>query len=292
MMKRIIVALFIGVVGLLVALPAQAAAPADGLVFEGESVPGLALGDSRAQAEAAFGPPQSCQSVTIGDFASCSFPVEGGGTVNVRYRGPDGGDASNSPDDVVYNIRWYEQVSGWFTAAGVNTSLAAADPDAVIATYPDATVTYNMFGDVYRVVDHEQGIEVIWALDFYSGTTHVNMAVFFTRSAPPVPEKLTRITDIDLTARKSRGSRQVRALVQLRNEKDLAAEGATVMATWVFPNGSTQPVIDITSMSGYAYFEILRAARGSYTLLINDVVLDAHRFDLDNSVLEASVTVK
>jgi len=292
MMKRTIVALFIGVVSLLVTMPAQAAAPADGLVFEGESVPGLALGDSRAQSEAAYGPPQSCQSVTPGDFASCSFPVEGGGTVSVLYQGPDGGNAGNSPDDVVYNIRWYEQVSGWYTTAGVNTSLAAADPDAVIAAYPDATVTDNMFGDVYRVVDHEQGIEIIWALDFYSGTTHVNMAVFFPRSAPPVPKKLTRVTDIDLTAKKGRGGRQVRALVQLRNEKDLAAAGATVMAIWVFPDGSTQPVIDITSMSGYAHFEILRAARGSYTLRIDDVVLDAHRFDRDNSVLEASVTVR
>lgn len=292
MTSRKTLAMFIGVVGMLVTLPAQAAAPADGLVVEGQSVPGLALGDSRAQAEAAYGPPLFCQSLTMGDFASCSFPVEGGGTVAVLYRGPDGGDASNSPDDVVSNIRWYEQVSGWFTTAGVNTTLAAADPDAVIAAYPDAAVTYHMFGGVYRVVDHERGIEIIWVPDFYSGTRHVNMVVFFPRPAPPVPEKLTRVTDIDLTAKKGKGGRQVRALVQIRNESDLAAKGATVTATWVLPDGSTLPAMDITSMSGYAYFEILRAARGRYTLRIDDVVLDAHRFDPDNSVLEASVTVK
>ena len=290
-MQKTIATLFIGVMSVCVALPVQAAAPADGLVLEGHSVPGLALGDSRAQVEGAYGPPDSCQSANQGDFASCSFPVEGGGTVTVSYRGPDGGSASNSPDDVVYNIRWYEQVSGWVTTAGVNTSLAASDPDAVIAAYPDAAVSHNQFGGVYRVVDHEQGVEVLWALDFYSGRTHVSMAIFFPRDAPPPVEKLTRITDIELTAVKVRG-RQVRALVRVQNEADGAAAGASVLATWEYPDGSTLPVIAVTSRSGYAYFEILRAARGTYTLRIDDVVLSAHRFDLDNSVLEASVAVR
>lgn len=292
-MKRNAVMLLVRVTALVIAVSAQAAAPGDGLVFEGHSVPGLALGDSRAQAEASYGPPDFCQSVTNpGDLASCSYLVEGGGSVSVRYRGPDGGNASNSPDDVVSNIRWYEQVIGWFTTAGVNTGLAADDPDAVIAAYPDATLTRNMFGGVYRVADYAQGIEIIWAPDFYSGTTHVNMAIFSPSSQPPAPEKLTRITDIELTARKRHGGRQVRALVQVRNERDVAAQGATVMATWEYPDGTLQPVMDITSMSGYAYFEISKARRGTYTLRIDDVILDEHRFDRDNSVLEASVTAR
>ena len=45
-------------------------------------------------------------------------------------------------------------------------------------------------------------------------------------------------------------------------------------------------------MSGYAYYEISRVDRGVYTLRIDDVVLDGHRFDLEGSVLEATVIVK
>lgn len=292
MTRKTIAVVFVGVVSLSLTLSASAAAPGEGLVFEGESVPGIALADSRAQVEAAYGQPLFCQSVTSGDYASCSFEVEGGGTVNVLYRGPDGGDAGNSPDDIVSNIRWYEQVAGWFTTANVNTTLAATDPDAVIAAYPEAAVTYNQFGGVYRVVDYEQGFEVIWAPDFYSGRTHVNMAIFFPRSAPPIPEKLTRVTDIELRAKKSKGKRRLSALVQIRNESELAAAGATVMAIWVLPDGSTQPVMDVTSMSGYAYFELVGVRRGGYTLRIDDVVLEEHRFDVDNSVLEASITLR
>ena len=44
---------------LLITFPALAAAPAEGLVVEGQSVPGFDLGDSRAQVEAAYGEPAS-----------------------------------------------------------------------------------------------------------------------------------------------------------------------------------------------------------------------------------------
>ncbi|MHC4146763.1 MAG: hypothetical protein ACYS8I_10595 [Planctomycetota bacterium] len=59
-----------------------------------------------------------------------------------------------------------------------------------------------------------------------------------------------------------------------------------------FPDSTLVPVTDLTSSSGYAYFEILNAARGTYTLRIDDVILSEHRFDLDNSVLDADITVK
>jgi hypothetical protein len=53
------------------------AAPGSGDVVEGVSVPGAALGSTRAQLEAAFGEPKSCQNVTtIGDQEACSFDVE------------------------------------------------------------------------------------------------------------------------------------------------------------------------------------------------------------------------
>ncbi len=80
--------------------------------------------------------------------------------------------------------------------------------------------------------------------------------------------------------------------MRVQDDRDLAAPGASVLATWVYPDGSTQAVQDITSSTGYAYFEISSARRGTYALRVDDVVLDDHRFDRDSSVLDASVKVK
>jgi hypothetical protein len=89
--KRMSVLLMV-VLSLAVSVPVLADAPAEGLVVEGQSVPGIALGFTRAEVEEAYGGPDSCQSVEVGgDFAYCSFPVHGGGQVSVRYRGSDGG---------------------------------------------------------------------------------------------------------------------------------------------------------------------------------------------------------
>ena len=53
-----------------------AAAPAEGTVIEGESVPGIALGYTRAQVGAAYGEPGGRQDVEVsGDLAFCFFPV-------------------------------------------------------------------------------------------------------------------------------------------------------------------------------------------------------------------------
>ena len=269
------------------------APPAEGIVLEGVSVPGIALGFTRAQVEDAYGAPQSCQSSgTPGNKAYCSFPVSGGGQVNVHYRGADGGTANGSPDDVVFKIGWTEATSGWTTTAGVNTTLAKENPEAVISAYPDAQVTYNQFGSIYSVVDYPLGIEVIWVPDFYTGQTHVRMAIFYSTVAPPLPEKLTRVTDINLTTSKVRGKRQVQAYVKVQDEQGQSARGATVFALWTFPDGSTQFVEDATSNSGNAYFEIIDVPRGAYTLTVDDVVLEGHVFDRANSVLSASINVK
>jgi hypothetical protein len=293
MLRKSMLVFFVGIMSLTSTLPALAAAPAEGTVIEGVSVPGVALGYTRTQVEQAYGEPKFCQSVeTAGDFASCSFQVTGGGQVDVRYRGSDGGNASNSPDDIAYNIRWHEQVSGWTTTAGVNTTLAKAEPEAVVAAYPDAQVTYNQFGSIIRVKDYQQGIEINWNHNFYSGTTSVSMAISLQSVPPPPREKLTRVTDIDLTAIKNKGKRNVTALIRVQNDLGLAAAGATVTGLWIFPDGSSQAVEDITSSTGYAHFEIIDVSRGSFSFAIEDVVLDGHQFDRDNSTLSASIKVK
>jgi len=294
--RSLLVALFLGTFS----LQAFAAAPGAGEVVEGWLVPGIALGDSRAQVEGSIGAPQFCQSVEVaGDRASCSFPVEGGGTVSVRYRGADGGNAGNDPSDVVHSIRWYEQVSGWVTTAGVNTGLAASDPMAVTDAYPNADITYNLVGDIYRAVDYALGIEVTWVLDFYSGETHVNMAVFppqgVTPPPPPPPPPADHevyVADIDLSATKRKRERQVSAVVEIRNEQDEPASGAGVQATWILPDGSTESVDDVASMSGFAHFSVKSDQRGAYTLQVTGVELDGHAFDAAGSVLEGGIQVR
>ncbi|MDH3216005.1 MAG: hypothetical protein OEN01_06895 [Candidatus Krumholzibacteria bacterium] len=274
--------------------PSDPGPPAEGIVVEGVTVPGIALGFTRAQVEEAYGDETLwCQSNGApGNRAFCAWAVSGGGQVDVHFRGPDGGVAGNSPDDVVFKITWYEAVSGWTTTAGVNTTLARENPEAVIAAYPNARVTYNQFGSIYSVVDYPQGIEVIWVLNFYTGTTHIHMSIFYPREAPPLPEQITYVYTIDLLANKVKGKRQIRAWVGVRNQAHLAASGATVFARWTFPDGTTQAAESVTFGSGNAYFEINDVPRGTYILTVEDVVLEDHRFDSENSVLSESVKAK
>ena len=70
------------------------------------------------------------------------------------------------------------------------------------------------------------------------------------------------------------------------------AEGATVFATWTFPDGSTQDVESVTSSSGQVTFRVNDGKKGTYTLTVVDVVLDGHRFDTEISNLTASIKAK
>jgi hypothetical protein len=298
MFRKIIFVMSVVVLSLMMTLSALAAAPAQGIVVEGQSVPGVALGDSRAQVEASYGQPVSCQNMSYYDGRQgldgiCRFDVEGGGRITVYFFDADGGPAQGSADDVVSIIRWPQPVSGWVTTAGVNTTLALADPDAVIAAYPNAVVTYNsVFGNIESIEDKALGILVDYSFEYLSGTLSVNMVIRFPSEPAPVPQKETRVTDIDLAVKKVKGDRQVRALVRVEDERGRSASGATVFATWVFPDGSTQALDDLTSGTGYAYFEILDAPRGTLALRVNNVVLDGYQFDRSGSVLSASTTVK
>jgi hypothetical protein len=282
MFRKRITVLVVVLVSLVAAIPAFAAAPAEGTVFEGVSVPGIDLGDSREQVEAVYGPPRGCHDINvINDLASCSFDVEGGGYVGVLYQGPNGGNASGSPDDVVYNIRWGD-VDGWVTTAGVNTTLAYNDKQAVVDAYPNADLYYDSVGRLYRLQDPELGIQVAWnhAYIFYS----VSMAIF-TPYTPPPPPDLLRVADIEMSA--DRRSVTARALVL--DEQDQPVEGAVVSAWWVYPknnNNNTNLFIDATTAGdGYATFRIDKARRGDYRFNILNVTKEGYQFDYDNSII-------
>ena len=267
--------------------------PEEGIVVEGVSVPGISLGLTRAQVENTYGEPQWCQSNgNPGNQAYCSFPVDGGGQVNVHYRGADGGIANGTPDDIAFKVGWTEEVSGWTTTAGINTTIAEENPGEVITAYPNSQVVYNQFGNIYSVIDYPQGIEVLWIPDFYTGQTHIQMAIFYPLPDPPTNENYIRITSINLTTQKIRGKRQVEGFVKVVDSENNSVQGANVIAHWTLPDGSTQVVEDITSSSGNAHFEIIDVPRGRYSLNIQDVVIEDYTFDSENSILSKSIYVR
>ncbi len=296
MKRKSMVLIAILLVSLVAAMPVLADAPMEGTVYEGNSVPGIALGFSRAEVEAAYGQPYYCQVHAFpDDFAFCTFPVSGGGLVSIRYRGADGGFAHNSPDDEVVYAGWGEPVGGWTTAAGVNTTLAKADPDAVIAAYPDAEVSGNP-GVNGSVIDWLRGIEVRWTYDGYTGHTHVYMNIFEPLASLPDAQE-THVETIELSGYKDGRLRKIRGWAEILNEYERAALGATVYATWILPDGSTQPVVEeFVGISGVAFFELFapsgRAYRGTFRLRIDNVQLGEYTFDPAGSVLESSIYIK
>jgi hypothetical protein len=301
--KRITVFVVL-LLSLVIAIPVLAHAPADGTVVEGVSVPGVALGDTRAQVQEAWGDPYSCtKGYEVDDDAYCSYPVEGLGNlgyVRIHYRGPDGGLPSASPDDVVNYISWWESVSGWTTTKGkVNTEWARSvrhDPEAVLAVYPNAVITYGWFNNTMtRARDYELGITIEWVYDFYAGFLGVRMAISAPSDPPeppPPPDPITRVTGISLYANKLKGKRTIWASVWIDDEYWDDAVGATVVVDWTYPNGSTERLEAVTSDSGVARFEMSNVKSGTHSLEVIDVIYHEHPFDRDYGTLTASIKVK
>jgi len=294
--KRLTI-LVVVLISLTAAIPVLALAPAEGTVVEGVSVPGIALGDSRAQVEAAYGPPKSCTDMAYYDGRRgldgiCKFDVEGvnngGDQVTVHYFAPDGGPAQASPDDVLSIIRWSTVVSGWVTTAGVNTTLARNDPQAVIDAYPNAEVTY-WYGDFVREVrDPELGISVERYYDIYSGITTVDMLIFtpYTPTPPPPPPDTIHVDMIQMTSDRH----SVTARVLVLDDQDQPVQGAIVEAAWYYPNSDSSLVSAETASDGFATFRVDKARRGNYYLYINNVSLDGYVYDYINSITLGAYT--
>ena len=285
---------------LTIALPAAAAAPGEGTVYEGVSVPGLALGDTRATADSSFGEPDQCHDYVWSDQTveydyECRYPAAGGGTVTVRFDGAGGGPSEGLPTDVVTSISWNELVTGWTTTAGVNSTLALEDPDAAIAAYPDAYIAYHpLFGNIEHIFAPEQGITIDYQLIIYQGRLIVDISIYepFEYVPPPPPEQVVTVDDIYLSATKVKGNRTVDGFVLVRDQTGYGAEGAIVTATWTFPDGTTRRVVDDTTDDGWAWFQLTGVKGGYYTLTVDDVALDGHRFDVDSSVLSGTIRAK
>lgn len=294
-MRRKVLVLAVILLAVVLTVPtALADAPATGTVVEGVSVPGIALGDTRVQVEAAYGGPASCTQTPY--YESCKYDVDGGGQVTINYFAPDGGPAQDSPDDVVSSISWVTAVSGWVTTAGVNTTLAVNDPQAVIDAYPNAEVTYWYSGSFVRQVrDWQLGISIDRFWDFYGAFTYVSMSIFEPQDPPPEPEPVKRsyIPDINLTDVKIKRNREITAQVLVHDWQDQPAEGAEVSARWLFPDGTQQAVQGTTSSNGQATFKLFgKLDRGDYYLFIDDVGLTDHIWNYTRGFRHASITVK
>ena len=304
MFRKSITILVVVLFSLAAVIPVLAAAPATGTVHEGLSVPGVALGDTRAQVQEAWGDPASCTTgYEVDDDATCDYPVEGLGhlgRIRINYRGPDGGLPSASPEDVVSSVTWNNAVPGWITfKGGVNTDWANSvfpDPEAVLAVYPNAVISYNgLFGAMSRATAYEQGIMIEWHYHFYSGFLGSSMTIFEPRETPPPPpppDPVTRVTNLSLYANKVKGNRTVWASVWVDDEYWDDAVGATVVVDWTYPNGSTERLEAVTSDSGVAQFEMRKVKTGTHTLEVVDVIYLEHPFDRDYGILTASINVK
>lgn len=303
MKKKTLVMVIVLLAVLVSAVPALAAAPATGTVYEGVSVPGVSLGDTRAQVQAAYGDPYSCtKAYEVDDDGTCSYPVEGFdhlGRIWINFRGPDGGLPSASPDDVVYSVTWSDSICGWVTnEGGVNTEWARSvrqDPEAVLAVYPNAEISYGLFGAMTQARDYELGIIIEWLYHFYSGFLGVRMTITAPSEPPPPPtppEPVTRVTNINLYANKIKGKRTVWASVWVDDEYWNDAEGATVIVDWTYPDGSTERLQAVTDGSGLARFEMRNVKSGTHSLDVVDIVYGEHRFDRELSTLSSSIEVK
>ena len=306
MLPKTLVVAFLATLSLAAPVSALADAPASGVVVEGQSVPGVALGDTRAQVEAAWGAPE--RGIDIeggGDQADCSFPVEGGGSISTEFRGSDGRYARNAPDDIVFEIGWgntrfytgtvFGQLIDWTTTAGVNTAVGLADMRDVAAAYPNAEVTYDAAGNIVHVEDAQLGIRINWGYDGYTHTTGVRIYVFFPRVTAPPGEMVMTVTELELSATKFRGERHILAVVRVQDDRGLPVPGARVDVSWTNPRGTTWTInrdLNLTSETGYEFFEISDAQQGTWTFTVNDVVFDSYQFDRDGSLLSASIRVK
>ena len=288
--KRIYLLLVL-ILSLAVTVPVLAAAPGEGTVVEGVSVPGIALGDSRAQVEASVGSPSSCVSNNNPPtMDSCKFDVEGGGWVSVRYVGPDGGEATGSPHDVVGRIRWSEDVVGWVTSAGISIPMIKFDRQLAMDTYPDAVLFYNDRGALVRLTDYDQGISISWdaVYIFFSASMSIFEPYPYT---PPPPPDYIRVPDIQMTADR----RSVTATVLVVDDQDQPVEGAGVSGFWVYPlnknNNTTLFFSGTTDADGKAAFKIGDKARpGEYRISIENVTKTGYVFDQNGSVLVGRLT--
>jgi probable HAF family extracellular repeat protein len=95
-------------------------------------------------------------------------------------------------------------------------------------------------------------------------------------------------SSIDLDAFGRRRRVRVNAQVTIADQDGNPLVGATVLARWTPPTGTTVVAIGDTNRFGLARFS-LSAGQGTYTFMIDDVTLTGYTYDRENSEITESI---
>jgi hypothetical protein len=114
------------------------------------------------------------------------------------------------------------------------------------------------------------------------------MSIFVSQEEPPTdpPQPSLQSTSIAMKVRRG----QVNATVTVEDETGSRVSGASISATWTFPDGSTAAVTGTSDNNGEATFEVKKSL-GVFVFRIDDITLDEYVFDADNSALSAEIEV-
>ena len=78
-------------------------------------------------------------------------------------------------------------------------------------------------------------------------------------------------------------------MVAVKDEFGTSVPGATVMAKWTMPNGTTQTKSATTAANGSATL-LVTGARGTYKFTVTNITKAGYTFDPAHSILTKSIT--
>jgi len=106
---------------------------------------------------------------------------------------------------------------------------------------------------------------------------------------PSIPSASTvlRSADIKLDVRSRKNKVNFTGTVTVMDENRGLIPGATVLATWTFPDGTMEQQVATTSGSGQARFS-LSGPGGIYGIDVTDISKDGYTFDPQHSLLDAT----
>ncbi len=112
--------------------------------------------------------------------------------------------------------------------------------------------------------------------------------ITLSEEAPPI----LRSDKILLQLKRQASGSQVLGMVYVEDGAAAVVRGATVQATWTFPNGSSQTRTATTDAAGRAKFSTRVNGSGTYTLTVTNISATGYTFDPASSVLSRSIVVR
>jgi hypothetical protein len=131
--------------------------------------------------------------------------------------------------------------------------------------------------------DNNTSRSFVYSLNASNGTSP-------TPTPTPLPTTALRSTSINLSGTLMKNNQvSVNGIVAVKDASGAAVPGATVAATWIKPNGTTQSQTASSNTTGGSNF-ITKGGRGTYTLRVNNITKTGYTFDKTSSVLTKSIT--